>query len=114
MITLSRTLIALVVMGVPGTSLLAQRATRTQAVRAMRQAAEFYDRQVATHGGYVYHYSLDLSQRWGEGPASKAWQIEHLRMNWRSPLGIVSALRKKLRCVPPTGSNSFNSSTGQA
>ncbi len=49
----------------------AQLATRDQAVTAMKQAAEFYHGQVASHGGYVYHYSLDLSQRWGEGVASK-------------------------------------------
>ncbi|MCA9085755.1 MAG: pectic acid lyase [Planctomycetaceae bacterium] len=39
--------------------------------QTMKQAAEFYHRKVATHGGYVYHYSLDLSQRWGEGEATK-------------------------------------------
>jgi len=38
---------------------------------AMKKAAQFYFEQVATHGGYVYHYSLDLKQRWGEGVASR-------------------------------------------
>src|SRR5688500_15338803 len=33
-------------------------------------AATYYRTKVATHGGYVYYYSLDLSQRWGEGVAS--------------------------------------------
>jgi hypothetical protein len=37
----------------------------------MKKAAEFYHDQVASHGGYVYFYSLDLSTRWGEGLASK-------------------------------------------
>ena len=41
------------------------------AVSAMRQATEFYRTEVASHGGYVYHYSLDLKQRWGEGKATK-------------------------------------------
>jgi PelA/Pel-15E family pectate lyase len=44
---------------------------REQAVETIRLATEFYRTQVASHGGYVYHYSLDLRQRWGEGEASK-------------------------------------------
>ena len=41
------------------------------AATAMKKAARYYSEQVATHGGYVYHYSLDLQQRWGEGPATR-------------------------------------------
>jgi PelA/Pel-15E family pectate lyase len=37
----------------------------------MRRAAGYFHDRVATHDGYVYHYSLDLQQRWGEGVASK-------------------------------------------
>ena len=48
-----------------------QNELRQQATAAMRNAAEFYRHRVASHGGYVYHYSLDLSQRWGEGVATK-------------------------------------------
>lgn len=40
------------------------------AVLAMRKAATFYRQQAASHGGYVYHYSLDLKRRWGEGEAT--------------------------------------------
>lgn len=36
----------------------------------MRKAATYYREQVATHGGYVYHYTLDLKTRWGEGLAT--------------------------------------------
>ncbi len=36
----------------------------------MKTAATFYRKRVATHGGYVYHYSPDLSVRWGEGLAT--------------------------------------------
>ena len=43
---------------------------RQAAMRAMRKAAAFYRDEVASHGGYVYYYSLDLQQRWGEGKAS--------------------------------------------
>jgi len=42
----------------------------SEAAAAMRKAATFYREQVATHGGYVYFYSLDLNQRWGEGLAT--------------------------------------------
>ena len=38
---------------------------------AMKQASQFYFGRVARHGGYVYHYSLDLKTRWGEGLASE-------------------------------------------
>src|SRR5262245_40740234 len=42
-----------------------------QAARAaMRKAASNYRDNVASHGGYVYYYSADLSQRWGEGAAT--------------------------------------------
>lgn len=43
----------------------------TDVVRqAMRRAASYYRNQVARHGGYVYFYSPDLQQRWGEGAAT--------------------------------------------
>jgi len=41
-----------------------------EAVLAMRKAATFYRQQAALHGGYVYHYSLDLKRRWGEWEAT--------------------------------------------
>ncbi|MDP6445874.1 MAG: pectate lyase [Pirellulaceae bacterium] len=44
---------------------------RNETVLAMKRAAGYYREQVAVHGGYVYFYSLDLQQRWGEGLASK-------------------------------------------
>ena len=50
---------------------LAAEETEASAVRAaMRKAATYYREQVATHGGYVYYYSSDLTQRWGEGAAT--------------------------------------------
>jgi PelA/Pel-15E family pectate lyase len=45
-------------------------ALRGEAVAAMRKAAAYYRGQVASHGGYVYYYSLDLKRRWGEGEAT--------------------------------------------
>jgi PelA/Pel-15E family pectate lyase len=43
---------------------------RLAAMRAMKKAATFYLGEVASYGGYVYYYSLDLQQRWGEGRAA--------------------------------------------
>ncbi len=43
---------------------------RQAAIQTMRKAADFYHGTVASHGGYVYYYSPDLQQRWGEGTAS--------------------------------------------
>lgn len=37
---------------------------------ALKRAATFYREKVASHGGYVYYYSVDLAQRWGEGVAT--------------------------------------------
>jgi PelA/Pel-15E family pectate lyase len=45
-------------------------ALRDEALQALKKAAAFYRGQVARHGGYVYYYSLDLKERWGEGKAS--------------------------------------------
>jgi hypothetical protein len=41
----------------------------------MRRAATFFRTGVAVRGGYVYYYSEDLMQRWGEGVAtpSQIW-----------------------------------------
>jgi hypothetical protein len=43
---------------------------RDEAKRALKKAATYYREKVASHGGYVYYYSLDLKERWGEGRAS--------------------------------------------
>ncbi len=45
-------------------------ALRQQAAAALQKAAGYYREKVATHGGYVYYYSPDLAQRWGEGVAA--------------------------------------------
>jgi hypothetical protein len=43
---------------------------RDEVVRTLKQAATYYRGRVASHGGYVYYYSTDLTQRFGEGKAS--------------------------------------------
>jgi len=43
---------------------------REEALQTLRKAAAFYHDQVASQGGYVYYYSTDLKERWGEGRAA--------------------------------------------
>ena len=69
---------------------------RTQTIAAMRNSAEFYYGRVASHGGYVYHYSLDLNERWGEGVATKD-QI------WIQPPGTPTVGLAYLKAYEATG-----------
>lgn len=66
------------------------------ALAAMKKAATFYRGQVASHGGYVYHYSLDLQQRWGEGVADRD-QI------WVQPPGTPTVGLAYLKAFEATG-----------
>src|SRR5215213_7384340 len=43
---------------------------RDDAARTLKTAATFYRTKAASHGGYVYYYTPDLSRRWGEGEAT--------------------------------------------
>ncbi len=74
----------------------AQDDLRHEAASAMRKAATFYRQQVASHGGYVYFYSLDLSQKWGEGVAT-ADQI------WVQPPGTPTVGMAYLKAYEATG-----------
>ena len=42
-------------------------ALRAEALAALRTSIRFYHKKVATHGGYVWRYSADLTKREGEG-----------------------------------------------
>ncbi len=64
-----RPALALLVIGFCGRALSAQE-LRDDSIRTLKTASSFYRTQVASHGGYVYYYSLDLKDRWGEGKAS--------------------------------------------
>lgn len=48
-------------------ALSAEPALKQRAEQAMQLAVQFYYRDVASHGGYVYRYSADLTKREGEG-----------------------------------------------
>jgi len=67
-----------------------------QVVTTMRKAATFYRTNVASHGGYVYYYSVDLRQRWGEGVATRD-QI------WVQPPGTPTVGMAYLRAFEATG-----------
>lgn len=43
---------------------------RTEAAAALKRAVAYYHGTVASHGGYVYYYTPDLTARWGEGKAT--------------------------------------------
>jgi PelA/Pel-15E family pectate lyase len=43
---------------------------RAEAAAAMKKAAQYFRGNAAARGGYVYYYSLDLRDRWGEGKAA--------------------------------------------
>lgn len=70
--------------------------TRDQVLSAMRQAATYYRTHVASHGGYVYHYSLDLEQRWGEGAAT----VDQI---WVQPPGTPTVGLALLKAYEATG-----------
>src|SRR5262245_17440150 len=42
---------------------------RAAAQKALQKATAYYRDKVASHGGYVYYYNLELTERWGEGKA---------------------------------------------
>lgn len=48
----------------------AEKPDREQIVQTINRAIDFYHSKVASHGGYVYYYTLDMKERWGEGRAN--------------------------------------------
>ena len=69
---------------------------RDEATSALRRAATFYRSQVASHGGYVYYYSVDLTRRFGEGPAT-------LDQIWVQPPGTPTVGLAYLKAWEATG-----------
>lgn len=67
----ARRLSLVVVFGILAAPATAEDELRDQAIATMRKAAEYYSTEVASNGGYVYHYTLSLDRRWGEGEATK-------------------------------------------
>lgn len=77
-------------------SAIAQNPLVDQAEAVMKRAARYYYQTVSNHGGYVYHYSPDLSVRWGEGLATKD-QI------WVQPPGTPTVGMAYLEAFNATG-----------
>ena len=73
---------------------------RDRVEQVARQATEYFRSHVAVRGGYVYYYSLDLQQRWGEGVAS-ASQI------WVQPPGTPTVGLAYLRAYEATSDRFF-------
>lgn len=69
---------------------------KTKVKDAMRKATAFYRDNAASHGGYVYFYSIDLTQRWGEGVAT-ADQV------WVQPPGTPTVGMAFLKAYDATG-----------
>ncbi|MFH1268811.1 MAG: pectate lyase [Planctomycetota bacterium] len=68
-----RFLLAAVSLGVvlPGLARCEETQLRQQAALALRKATDFFTKEVATEGGYLWRYSEDLARREGEGKASE-------------------------------------------
>lgn len=62
---------AVVVLMVAHVPCLGQDVTRSEAAVALRRAVRFFHEEVASHGGYLWRYSGDLSLREGEGKAGR-------------------------------------------
>jgi len=69
---------------------------RERSIATMRKAAAYFRTEVASHGGYVYYYSVDFKQRWGEGEAT-ADQI------WVQPPGTPTVGMAYLKAYQATG-----------
>lgn len=69
---------------------------REQVLSSMRKAAAFFRTRVASHGGYVYYYSVDLKQRWGEGVAT-------VNQIWVQPPGTPTVGMAYLKAYEATG-----------
>jgi len=81
-------------------SLLAAEPTREEAQAALRRAAEFFHRQVASGGGYVWRYSSDLRLRQGEAVASPT-------MVWVQPPGTPAVGDAFLDAYDATADRSY-------
>jgi len=71
-----------------------------EALAAMKKATSFFTSQVATRGGYLWRYSEDLKQRYGEGKATET-QI------WVQPPGTPSVGLAYVRAYETTGDQQF-------
>lgn len=90
----------IVLFGVSNVAGAANPALRKDALETMARATRFFRSEVATHGGYLWKYSLDLKQREGEGKAT-ASQI------WVQPPGTPAVGMVFLHAYEATGDKSY-------
>lgn len=89
-------ILAILILGYSAIAAQADEQLRKDAADAMKRAATYYRTKVATHGGYVYYYALDLGQRWGEGEATTS-QV------WVQPPGTPTVGMAYLKAFEATG-----------
>ena len=82
------------------TVLAADAPSREEASRALRRAVTFFRERISTRGGYLWKYSLDLTQRWGEGVARP-------RQMWIQPPGTPSVGGAYLKVWERTGDSYY-------
>jgi len=78
----------------------AQTVTVNEATTALKRASRFMREKVATHGGYLWQYSIDLTDRWGEGKATDT-QI------WVQPPGTPTVGTAFLQAYQRTGDDYY-------
>src|SRR5262245_40282590 len=71
-----------------------------ETLAAMKKATEFMMNTVSNRGGFLYHYSEDLSKQWGEVPARKS-QI------WVQPPGTPTVGIMLLDAYAATGDDQY-------
>lgn len=71
-----------------------------EALAGMKRAAEFFTRDIACHGGYLWRYSENLKQREGEGKATDT-QV------WVQPPGTPAVGLAFVRAYEATGERQF-------
>jgi hypothetical protein len=100
--TFRRALSALLVMTlfVYGSRLRAEPPSTEEARTALQRATAFFHKQIASHGGYVYQYSADLSLREGEGETTP-------ETVWVQPPGTPSVGLAYLEAFERTGEPSL-------
>ena len=76
--------------------LIAEEPLATQATSTLRKAVDFFHKQIAVEGGYVYQVSEDLQWREGEGVADA-------KTVWVQPPGIPAVGLAMLEAYQRTG-----------
>jgi hypothetical protein len=88
--------VALSILSLNSALLAAAAPSEKEVLEAMQKATDFMMNTVSNRGGFLYHYSEDLSKQWGEIPARKS-QI------WVSPPGTPTVGEMLIEVYKGTG-----------